>query len=142
MRQAACPLLMHKLLEAGRLVMVETNGSLPIEDLPAGVRVIMDFKPPASGQMHRMREENLDHMHAGDDLKLVIAERADFDWALDWLARHELRPGVNILLSPAFQQLEPALLAEWMLQSGIQARLQIQMHRAIWPDGRDGWPID
>ncbi len=135
--------LCRRLLAGGKEVLVETNGSLDIDILPAGAKTILDMKAPSSGETDKMRFENLARLKAGDELKMVIADRGDFDWVAGLLSRRAPAPGVPVLLSPAWGLLDPAQLAGWML-SGCPpgARLQLQLHKYLWPDGRDGVPLE
>ena len=139
--QAGIPWLAQELLRVGRRVSVETNGTQDIEILPPAAHVVLDMKAPSSGETEKMDFENLTRLRAGDDLKIVIADRADFDWACQLL---ELRPptaGVNIFVSAAFQRLDAALLAHWLIESGLDARLQMQLHKLLWPDGGEAKPL-
>jgi 7-carboxy-7-deazaguanine synthase len=133
--------LAARLRDRGRRVMVETNGSLDVGVVPPGVTCVMDLKCPGSGQAERMRLANLGRLRAGDELKIVVADRADFDWARAVLDRDPPGPGVNILVSPAVPACAPGALADWVLAARMQARLQVQLHRLLWPDGQDGQPL-
>ncbi len=139
--QPQTPALCRRLLAAGKRVQVETNGSLSIAGLPAAVQRVLDIKTPSSGESRRMDWDNLERLRPGDDLKLVLADRSDFDWARDRLQQRPPPAGVKVLLSPAAGQLAPERLAAWLLASGWQVRLQLQLHRRLWPDGRDGCAI-
>ncbi len=134
--QPAAPALLEALLETGRRVLLETNGSLPLEPVPAGVHIVMDLKTPGSGMAERNRWENLERLGPGDELKVVCADRADYDWAVAELARRNLWGRVRVSLSPVWGRLDPAELARWMLADRLDARLQVQLHRILWP-GRD-----
>lgn len=131
------------LLDAGKEILLETNGSLDIGVLPAEVKTILDMKAPSSGESESMRFENLLRLKAGDELKLVVADRQDFDWARRLLERWPLENAVHVLFSPVWGRLLPAELARWMLE-GVpgNARLQLQLHKYIWPDGGDGVPLE
>ncbi len=139
--QPQTPALCRRLLEAGKRVQVETNGSLPITGLPAAVQRVLDIKTPSSGESRRMDWDNLERLRPGDDLKLVLADRSDFDWARDRLQQRPPPAGVQVLLSPAAGRLAPQRLAAWLLASGWQVRLQLQLQRQLWPDGGDGCAI-
>jgi 7-carboxy-7-deazaguanine synthase len=130
------------LLDAGYQVQVETNGSLDISVLPQAVDVVLDMKAPSSGESERMDLANLARLSAGDDLKIIIANRADFEWAEALVGTAKLPKSVNIFLSAAFQLLDPGKLATWLLESQMHARLQVQVHRILWPDGSDGRALD
>lgn len=140
--QAGIPWLAQELLRAGRRVSVETNGSLDIEVLPPGAHVVLDMKAPSSEESERMDFGNLSRLRAGDDLKIIIADRRDFDWACELLELRSPAEGVNIFLSPAFQRLKAASLADWLIDSGLPARLQIQLHKVLWPGGGEAQILD
>lgn len=132
----AVPLL-EALLHAGHRVLLETSGAEDISVVPAGVHVIMDLKAPGSGQLPRMRLANLDHLPASAEIKLVLADRADYDWAREIMAQHRLPQRWPVLLSPVGERLPAADLAAWMVADRSQARLQLQLHKQIWdPDAR------
>ncbi|NMB75835.1 MAG: radical SAM protein [Myxococcales bacterium] len=132
--------LLRALRRDGREVLLETNGSLDLGVVPRGVRVILDVKCPGSGESRRNRRANLARLRPGDELKFVISDRRDFAWALRLLSRTRLPRGVAILFSPVQPDLPPGRLAEWMLGARLppHSRLQIQLHRALWPAGGDG----
>ncbi|MFN3477274.1 MAG: 7-carboxy-7-deazaguanine synthase, partial [Candidatus Methylomirabilales bacterium] len=98
---------------------------------------IMDLKCPGSGEVHRNRFENLNHLSPKDEIKFVIKDRRDFEWAADVVKQYALLSRCPVLFSPVFGELEPRQLAEWVLESGLPVRLQLQIHKYIWgPDGR------
>jgi 7-carboxy-7-deazaguanine synthase len=106
---------------------------MPIDDVPDEVVAIVDVKCPASGEAERMHWPNLDQLSAHDEVKFVIQDRADFDYAVDVLTRHDLAGRVHALLfSPVHGLLAPDVLARWMLDAHVPARLQIQAHKYIW----------
>lgn len=125
--------LMQRLRDEGFEVLVETGGHLPIHDLPAGVHAIMDVKCPGSGEAEHMHWPNLDVIFGDHEVKFVIRDRADYDYARDVIARHHLADrAAAVLLSPVFGVLPPADLAMWMLTDHLPARLQLQSHKYIW----------
>ncbi len=129
---AALPLL-QRLCDSGRVVLLETSGALDIAGVDRRVHVIMDLKCPSSGMSHRVRWQNLDLLKETDEVKLVICDRADYDWARQQIRRHGLTGRCTVLLSPAAGAVDPADLARWMLDDGLDARLQLQLHKLIWP---------
>ena len=131
------PLIDH-LLEQCFRVLVETSGERDISALPEPVVRILDVKCPASGEGGTFRMQNLDDLRPHDQLKFVLAGRGDYDWARGFLAEHPVQDRVEaILFSPVFGQLEPRLLAEWILEDGFPVRLGMQLHKFIWdPDTR------
>jgi 7-carboxy-7-deazaguanine synthase len=125
--------LMERLLAAGYEVLLETGGHRSTERVPSEVVTILDVKCPASGEAGKMNWENLDRLRAHDEVKFVIQDRADFEYACDVVGRHRLPSRVrSVLFSPAFGRLEPAELSRWILESRLIVRLQLQMHKYIW----------
>ncbi len=129
--QAGVPELCHRLLADGRRVLLETNGSLPLDVVDGRVVRIMDIKTPGSGMAHRMRAENLDQLRPPDQLKFVLTDRADYEWAREYLMAHPLPAGVEVLFAPATPGLPPADLARWILEDHLPVRLQIQLHKHL-----------
>jgi len=137
--QPATPELARKLQEAGHTVLVETNGSLPIEVLPEGVIRILDLKCPASGECGRNRYENIAQLGPQDEVKFVLAGREDYEWARGQIITHQLHTKVKaVLLSAAFGKLEPAKVVEWMLADKLPARFQLQLQKFVWPPDARG----
>jgi 7-carboxy-7-deazaguanine synthase len=125
--------LMQRLIDDGYTVLLETGGHMPIDDVPDEVVAIVDVKCPATGEAERMHWPNLDQLSAHDEVKFVIQDRADFDYAVDVLTRHDLAGRVHALLfSPVHGTLAPDVLARWILDAHVPARLQIQAHKYIW----------
>ena len=122
------------LLAGGRTVLVETNGSLDLSPLPADVVRIMDVKCPGSGESGTTLPANVAALRPIDEVKFVLSGRVDFDWALAYVREHRLDDGPHILMAPVHGRLAASDLAEWMLAAGLQARLQLQLHKIIWPD--------
>jgi 7-carboxy-7-deazaguanine synthase len=125
--------LMGALLARGHEVMLETGGSLPIDDVPAGVRRIVDVKCPGSGESDRNRWENMLTLRAGDELKFVIADRADYEWAVDILSERALLQKATILFSAVADRLPAGELARWVLADRLPVRVQLQLHKILWP---------
>ena len=125
--------LMQRLIDDGFEVLVETGGHLPIDRLPRGVHAIMDVKCPGSGEATRMHWPNLDALSKDHEVKFVIANRADYDYARDVITTHDLgaRAGA-VLLSPVHGVQRSDELVQWMLADHLPARLQIQAHKFIW----------
>lgn len=130
--------LMEALLAGGYEVMLETGGHRSIARVPAGVSRIVDVKCPGSGEAGKNCWENLPLLTLRDEVKFVIADRVDYDYAREVIATHQLVGRVGaILLSPVHGELAPKQLAEWMLADRLEARLQLQLHKYIWsPDTR------
>jgi len=137
--QAATPALARRLLKAGHTVLVETNGSLPIELLPEGAIRIMDLKCPDSGECDLNRYENIAQLKPCDEVKFVLASRGDYEWARKQIAAHGLHLKAKaVLLSAAFGKLEPGSVVEWMLADKLPARFQLQLHKFIWRPDAEG----
>ena len=131
--------LMERLLASGRTVMLETGGHRPIDRVPAPVIKIVDVKCPGSGEAGRNDWANLDRLAPHDQVKFVVKDRADYEFARDVIARHDLagRAGA-VLLSPVHGVLDPKVLSEWMLADRLPARLQLQLHKFIWSPATRG----
>lgn len=143
--------LMDRLLGLGYELMIETSGERPLENVPAEVHKIVDVKCPASGEGGSFRLSNLDCLTRRDEVKFVIANRSDYEFARDFIRLHrvEERAG-QILLSPAFSKmpsperttenalLDPRDLVEWMLADGLPARLSLQIHKYVWEPQKKG----
>jgi 7-carboxy-7-deazaguanine synthase len=131
--------LMGALLERGHTVLIETSGASDVSRIDPAVIKIMDLKCPGSGESEKNLWSNLDYLTARDEVKFVIADRADYEWARAVVRDHALAERVRaVLLSCAFGRLEPARLAAWMLEDRIPARLQLQIHKHIWPPDARG----
>ena len=129
-------ILCSRLLDAGATVLLETNGSILIKDVDQRVHRILDLKCPGSGMDKYMIFKNVDYLTVRDEIKFVISDRKDFEWALEILNQHEMQGRAHVLFSPVSDRLHPQELAEWILQEKLNVRLQLQIHRYIWPDRR------
>lgn len=134
--QKAAPALASRLLEAGYTVLCETSGERNIDLMPAGVRRIMDLKAPGSGESDRNNWDNIARLREGDEVKVVVADRADFDWMLEVMDEHRLEERTVVHASPVHGQVEARDLAEWILASGRNIRLNLQLHKYLWGDER------
>jgi 7-carboxy-7-deazaguanine synthase len=131
--------LMDRLMLSGRTVMLETGGHRPISRVPEGVVKIVDVKCPASGEADKNHWANLDLLAPNDEVKFVITDRADYDFARDVIARHRLADrAAAVLLSPVHGVLDPRTLSEWILEDHLPARLQVQLHKYIWSPSTRG----
>lgn len=131
--------LMARLLDAGYEVLLETGGHMPLDDVPEAVVKIVDVKCPASGEVAAMHWPNLDQLSPHDEVKFVIQDRGDFDYARDVVTSHGLGSRVAaVLFSPVFGVLPPEQLATWILETGVPARLQLQTHKYIWDPATRG----
>jgi 7-carboxy-7-deazaguanine synthase len=130
--------LMEELLRRGRRVLLETGGSLPIEEVPDGVLRIVDVKCPGSGEAASNRWENLESLRSGDEVKFVIAGRDDYLWAREQVRRLCLSERCTVLFSPAHGVVDPGDMARWVLEDGLPVRVQIQFHKVLWPGKERG----
>ena len=125
--------LMTRLLAAGRTVLVETGGHIRLDKVPAGVVKIVDFKCPGSGESDRNEWTNVELLHPRDEVKFVIADRRDYEFARDALQRHQLdRRCTAVLFSPVHGGLDLKTLSGWILADALPVRLQVQLHKYIW----------
>jgi 7-carboxy-7-deazaguanine synthase len=127
-----------RLLDAGWEVVIETSGHVSLEGLDPRAVVIMDIKTPGSGQEHNMEWRNLELLRPQDEIKIVIVDRADFDWAHALIRREAAATRCTVLFAPAYGRLEPGVLGRWILDQGLPVRLQVQLHRYLWPERRRG----
>jgi 7-carboxy-7-deazaguanine synthase len=124
--------LAERLLADGYRVMIETSGAHPVDVLPAEVIRIVDVKTPGSGESHRMRWEVLAGLRRTDAIKFVLADEADYRWAVGVIRGRDLASRAEILLSPVHGQLDPRELVAWMLRDRLPARLNLQIHKYVW----------
>lgn len=130
--QKNCLKLLTALCDAGYDVSLETSGALPVGEVDARVSRIVDLKPPSSGESTKNCWENLRLLRQDDELKFVIADRADYDWMRRIIVERQLAGCCPILLSPVQNTLSPQTLAEWILADRLPVRLQVQLHRLLW----------
>jgi 7-carboxy-7-deazaguanine synthase len=131
--QGRTPELVDALLAAGHVVLVETSGALDIRVLDRRTHIIMDVKCPGSGMSERMHWPNLEKLGPRDEVKFVLADRVDYDYARRVVAEYGLAGRVGLLLSPVMGLIEPRQVVEWMLADRLPARFQLQLHKHIWP---------
>ena len=143
--------LMQRLLQQNYTVLLETSGERPLDDVPKEVHKIVDVKCPASGESGKFPLENLNYLSQRDELKFVIADRADYEFAREFVRRHNVAAKVgSVLFSPAFRKdasperstanalLDPKTLVEWVLEDGLDVRVNLQIHKYIWPPTQKG----
>lgn len=130
--------LTTRLLDAGYAVLVETSGAVDIAPLDPRAVVIMDLKCPGSGMADRNLWSNLDRLKPSAEIKFVVKDRADYQWARNVLARTGLHERHAVLLSPVFGELDPKVLAAWVLEDRLPIRLQLQLHKLIWDPAARG----
>ena len=138
MLQAEIYELARRLCDAGHTVLIETGGHRDISKLDPRVVRIMDLKCPASGECEKNLWSNLEHLRPADEVKFVIADRNDYEWARGVIREHRLEDRAQILLSTAFGQVAPQQVVAWMLEDKLRARFQLQLHKFIWPPDARG----
>lgn len=134
--QKGCLALLTALCDAGYDVSLETSGALDIAEVDARVARIVDLKAPGSGEVDKNRYENIPLLRASDEVKIVLADAADYDWARAQIATHALDRRCSVLLSPVAGALDPAALAEWVVRDRLPVRFQLQLHKILWNDAR------
>ena len=134
--QPNCARLLARLCDAGYRVSLETSGAMDIGGLDPRVVRVMDWKTPGSGEASRNLVANLAILTEKDQVKLVLCDRADYDWAKQALVEHRLAERCEVLFSPSHDQLEARELAEWILADRLPVRFQIQLHKYLWGDER------
>jgi 7-carboxy-7-deazaguanine synthase len=133
--QPNCLPLLSRLCDAGYAVSLETSGALSVADVDKRVVKVLDLKTPASGEAGRNDWSNIAHLTPGDQVKFVICDRADYEWARFKLDEHALAGRVSdVLFSPSHGQQSPRELAEWILADRLPVRLQLQLHKLLWDD--------
>lgn len=133
--QRECLTLLGALCDAGYSVSLETSGALPVDDVDPRVIKVMDLKTPGSGEVGRNRWENIPLLSAQDQVKFVICNREDYEWARFKVDEHQLVGRVaEVLFSPSFGQVTPLSLAEWILADNLPVRFQLQLHKLLWND--------
>jgi 7-carboxy-7-deazaguanine synthase len=130
--------LMSRLCDDGHEVLVETGGHLDIGRIDDRVSIIMDIKCPGSGMQAKNRMENLAHLKPSDEVKFVIADRDDYEWAKNMLQTEMKEMPNTVLFSPVFGKLENSQLSEWILRDMLPVRFQVQLHKYIWEPSRRG----
>lgn len=132
--QKRCLVLLEKLCDVGYDVSLETSGAIDIAGVDPRVSRVLDLKTPGSKEMHRNLLENIPLLTAHDQVKFVICDRADYDWARGMLAEHKLVERCDVLFSPSQGQQSPAELADWLLADKLPVRFQLQLHKVLWGD--------
>ncbi|MDR2220519.1 MAG: 7-carboxy-7-deazaguanine synthase QueE [Methylobacillus sp.] len=132
--QKECIPLLAKLCDAGYSVSLETGGALDTSEVDPRVSVILDIKTPGSGEVRKNLWDNLARLKPADEVKFVLCDRADYDWAKQTLAEYGIAGKCAILFSPVHGQLPPADLADWILQDRLPVRMQLQLHKILWGD--------
>jgi 7-carboxy-7-deazaguanine synthase len=128
--QINCHILLDTLIKNNYQVSLETSGSIDIKEVNPGVSIVMDVKTPSSNEAGQNLYSNIKELQIKDQLKFVIGSRHDFDWSVDILSQYPTQAGV--LFSPVFDQITPTQLANWVLESQLNVRMQVQMHKVLW----------
>ena len=136
--QKECIDLLNELVNSNYEVMLETGGSLSISDVPKKVVKIVDFKCPSSGMVKKNLWSIVDDLQAHDEVKFVIGNREDFDWAKDRITEYSLDKICTLLFSPTFGEIDPQQIVEWILAENLPVRMQLQMHKMIWSPEEKG----
>jgi len=132
--QPACLQLLQQLCDAGFHVSLETSGALDVSGVDARVIKVLDLKTPGSGEVARNRYRNLDYLAPRDQVKFVICDRADYEWARSQITDRRLADRCELLVSPAYGQQDAAELAGWVLADRLPVRFQVQLHKILWGD--------
>jgi 7-carboxy-7-deazaguanine synthase len=132
--QKPCLNLLTRLCDTGYQVSLETSGALDVSAVDSRVVKVMDIKTPASGEVDKNLESNLQYLTAQDQVKFVLCDRQDYDWAVALLQQHALADKCEVLFSPVHGQLEARQLADWILADQLPVRFQIQLHKLLWGD--------
>ena len=132
--QNECLPLMTLLADAGLQVSLETSGAISVAAVDPRVRRVVDLKTPGSGESDKNLLENLQHLTAHDEIKFVVCDRNDYEWAAQMMSSPAFPGFCPVLMSPSHGQLAPQTLAEWLLSDGLAARLQLQIHKYLWGD--------
>ena len=136
--QDECIDLLNELVNSNYEVMLETGGSLSISDVPKKIIKIVDFKCPSSAMVKKNLWSIVDDLQAHDEVKFVIGNREDFDWAKDRITEYSLDKICTLLFSPTFGEIDPQQIVEWILAENLPVRMQLQMHKMIWSPEEKG----
>ncbi len=130
--QKSCLVLLKRLCDDGFNVSLETSGALDVSLVDARVVKVIDIKTPGSQEVEKNNWDNLTHLLSHDQIKFVLCDRDDYDWAKQILAQYRLSEKCQVLFSPSYEQLNPTELAEWILHDQLPVRMQIQLHKFLW----------
>jgi len=133
--QKSCLVLLKALCDTGYSVSLETSGALDLSKVDARVCKVMDIKTPGSGEMDKNLWSNLNYLARQDEIKFVLNDEVDYQWACEIMHAKQLHVLCSILFSPVYASLEPATLAAWILRDKLPVRMQIQMHKLLWGEG-------
>ena len=136
--QKGCIDLLQKLVDLDYKVLLETSGSLTIKDVPKEVINIIDFKCPSSNMKKKNLWENINYLKVDDEVKFVIGNREDYEWAKNKIKKYNLTNTCKVLMSPIYKEIEPKMITEWILEDNLNIRFQVQLHKEIWPEEERG----
>ncbi len=134
--QPACLVLLQRLCDLGYTVSLETSGAINIEGVDQRVTTIMDLKTPSSRESERNLYANLNYLKPTDQVKFVIADKSDFDWAKEIIEEYRIVDRAHVLFSPSHGVLENEILADWIVEGNLPVRFQVQLHKYIWDEDR------
>lgn len=132
--QKMCINLLKQLCDKGYHVSLETSGALSVEDVDRRVIKVMDIKTPGSAEVERNRVENIEFLTLDDQVKFVVCDQTDYEWAKSIIEKYDLSNKCEVLMSPSYSQLEAGKLAEWILRDRLPVRFQLQLHKILWGD--------
>lgn len=132
--QKECITLLKKLVDLDYEVLLETSGSLTIKDVPKQVINIIDFKCPSSGMKKKNHWDNINYLKPNDEVKFIIEDREDYEWAKIKIKQYNLNKKSKILMSPSYNKIEEKEIVEWILKDNLNVKFQIQLHKIIWKD--------
>jgi len=132
--QPNCIKLLKDLCDANLKVSIETSGALSIEEVDKRVMIVLDLKTPDSGEVDKNLLSNLKYLKPTDQIKFVICSQNDYQWACKMISEHHLSEIADVLFSPSFSQINPTLLADWIVKDKIPVRFQLQLHKILWND--------
>lgn len=131
-QKAACLALLAALCDKNYSVSLETGGAVDVGEVDQRVMKVIDIKTPGSGEQARNLWSNMQYLKAGDQLKFVVCDRNDYEWACEMMTQHQLADKAEVLFSPSYTQLDAAQLADWILQDQLPVRFQLQLHKILW----------
>ena len=134
--QKACIPLLKRLCDEGYEVSLETSGAINVGEVDPRVVKVVDLKTPGSAEVEKNEWANIPHLLLHDQVKFVICDKADYEWAKDIMLKHQLTEKCQVLMSPSHEQVKPGDLADWILQDQLSVRLQIQLHKYLWGDAK------
>jgi len=134
--QKNCLPLLSRLCDAGFSVSLETSGAIDISGVDRRVKIVMDLKTPGSGEIERNLYTNLPKLKSSDEIKFVITSRSDYEWSKSIIEKEQLAARCQVIVSPAFGEVTPTELAEWVLEDQLPVRFQVQLHKILWGDAQ------